>query len=144
MKPNYERILCLVDADDHSRAALALAKIFARERKGTIFLVNAHSIYESPFDPEVARSKAGWSIAEGEATTRKRIEKVAQDQIGSEFPWEVIVHNGVDDILNSVRRHEVDLVILHKRPDSGVREWLVGNTAYQVARRAPCDVLLLA
>ena len=144
MKPNFERILCLVDADDHSRAALALAKDFARERKGTIYLVNAHSIYESPFDPEVGRSKAGWSIAEGEETTRKRIEKVGREQIGDDFRWEVIIHNGVEDILNNVLRHEIDLVILHKRPESGVREWLVGNTAYQVARRAPCDVLLLA
>lgn len=46
-------------------------------------------------------------------------------------------------IVNYAYTHEVDLIVLNSRGESGWTQWLIGSIAEQILRTSPCPVLVV-
>lgn len=136
------RILVPVDFSEHSLRALKYAIELAREHESEVVLV--HVVAPLP------RGAARWSDAtkllehHGEKASKqlKRFEKEATHlypQCRSELYFGV-VHEVIEEL---VRKLKVDLVVISMRGQKPLLDLLIGGTADQLLRRAPCPVLRL-
>lgn len=56
---------------------------------------------------------------------------------------QVLVGTPRDEIIAEARRHKADLIVMATRGRRGLARWLLGSTAEQVVRHAPCPVLVV-
>ena len=137
-----ERILVPVDFSEHSLTALKYAIELAREHESEVVLV--HVVEPLP------RGAARWSDAtslleqygEKASNELKRFEEEAtqlypkcRSELYFGVPHEVIV-----EVVNKIK---VDLIVISMRGRAPLLDLLIGGTADQLLRRAPCPVLRL-
>jgi len=132
----FKRILCPMDFDANSNAALALAREIAVQNRATIYLV--HIVPLPPPGPEIG----AWSgmLARD---CKKRLEQVAERRLGGKVPYQVHVKAGRPDVdvLNFVSRLRADVVVMATHGRRGLKRFLLGSVAERVVREASCPVL---
>lgn len=76
---------------------------------------------------------------------RRHLEKMVIDQVPPDVPAdaEILSGNAVDEIIRYSRDVNADLIVMATHGRSGVSHMLMGSTAEQVVRKAPCPVLTL-
>jgi len=76
---------------------------------------------------------------------RRHLEKLVLDQVPRDVPAdaEVLSGNAVDEVIRYARDVNADLIVMATHGRSGVSHMLMGSTAEQVVRKAPCPVLTL-
>jgi len=76
---------------------------------------------------------------------RRHLEKMVIDQVPPDVPAdaEILSGNAVDEIIRFSRDVNADLIVMATHGRSGVSHMLMGSTAEQVVRKAPCPVLTL-
>ncbi|HYB90526.1 MAG TPA: universal stress protein [Candidatus Binataceae bacterium] len=132
----FKRILCPMDFDANSNAALALAQRIAVQNHASIHLV--HIVPLPPPGPEIG----AWSgmLARD---CKKKLEQIARRKLGDKVQYEVHVKAGRPDVdvLNAVKRLRADLVVMATHGRSGLKRFFLGSVAEKVVREAGCPVL---
>ncbi|MFB3818513.1 MAG: universal stress protein [Candidatus Methylomirabilales bacterium] len=136
------RILCPVDLSPESLAAIPYAAELAA-RFGSELTV-LHAVYD-PLEggagahahPSLGRLRAEM-LREAEARLR---EHLADALPGGAARLEVVLGRPVPQILRHVRAHGTDLLVLGTKRRSGLEHLILGDTAEQLVRAAPCPVL---
>jgi nucleotide-binding universal stress UspA family protein len=138
-------ILVPVDFSSCSREGLRYAITFANEFGARIILQHATylgyiyssegiALYDIPALQEAARENA-------ERQMRKLVRTVKFGQL----KFETVLTEGspVLDICAFAKDHDVDLIITSTHGLTGLQHVLIGSIAEQVARHAPCSVLVV-
>jgi nucleotide-binding universal stress UspA family protein len=76
---------------------------------------------------------------------RRHLEKMVIDKVPPDVPAdaEILSGNAVDEIIRFSRDVNADLIVMATHGRGGVSHMLMGSTAEQVVRKAPCPVLTL-
>ena len=129
-----ETVVVGVDGSEPSRAALEHAA--ESHPEATVHV------------PETTTEDLGTSGgAEGESERRGRLildeaTEVASDH-GVEVVTEMLYRSAPNSIASYAGEVNADLVVIGSRGRSGVRRILLGSTAEEVVRRAPCPVTVV-
>ena len=129
-----ETVVVGVDGSEPSRAALEHAA--ESHPEATVHV------------PETTTEDLGTSGgAEGESERRGRLildeaAEVASDH-GVEVVTEMLYRSAPNSIVSCADEVNADLVVFGSRGRSGVRRILLGSTAEEVVRRAPCPVTVV-
>jgi universal stress protein A len=138
----FHNILCPVDFDVHSGAALDLAVDLAVQNNARLQILNVAplplgggELSPVPLDP--------YPLIEENA--RKNLEQFALEHAGNRVHYETLVTSGdpATYILNAIRNLKIDLVVMGSHCRSGVRHFLLGSVAERIVRESPAPVLVL-
>ncbi len=81
--------------------------------------------------------------AEIRNTSREQIETLRREVVGDTLPSRVLVREGTPfvEIIRAATEEAVDLIVIATHGHSGLKHLLMGSTAENVVRKAPCAVL---
>jgi nucleotide-binding universal stress UspA family protein len=136
-------IVVATDFSPTAELAIARAKELAREHGARIVLV--HAITLQPFaagGPELGTLPRDFEYQVREASA-KRLEDLAEEIRGEGIEVEAKVHSGLPAATaNSVAEEaRADLMVIGTRGLSGFKHLVLGSTAEEIIRHAPCPVL---
>jgi universal stress protein A len=136
----FSRILCPLDFDRDSDAALALALKLAEQNHASLILLNvaplpigATEMSPVPLDPYPF-----W-----EKTCRARLEKIGREVVDGKVPYETLIASGdpAAGIIATIGETGSDLVVMGTHGRTGISRVLLGSVAEKVVREAPVPVL---
>lgn len=138
-----ERLLVPIDFSECSRKALAYAVPFAEQFQSSLIL-----LYVAQVNYVVGEFGAiDFPVVETEvrANAEKELARLAQQQIGEQWPTETLVRVGrpVQEIVTTARDKQVDLIIMATHGHTGLKHILLGSVTENVVRYAPCPVLVV-
>jgi nucleotide-binding universal stress UspA family protein len=136
-----KRILVPIDFSACSKKALRYAIPFAEQFKASLTL-----LYVVQVNYAVGELGAiDVSMLEGEMRQQaaQRLSGLVEDEVRKRVPVEAMVRTGrpVAEIVRAARELEADLIIVSTRGYTGLKHVLLGSTAENVLRHAPCPVL---
>jgi nucleotide-binding universal stress UspA family protein len=137
------RVVVGVDGSPSSVAALRWALTEGTLRKATVEVVHA---WEAPpaFDPIVGGFP--YDVAEVQSTARQRIDELIDDAVAATGATDVSVERTVAaggpaaSVLDAAEG--ADLVVIGRRGVGGFARLLLGSVSENVARHAPCPVVV--
>jgi nucleotide-binding universal stress UspA family protein len=142
-KPLFKNILCPVDFSEPSKRALNNAILLARKFKSTLCIL---TVYE----PLVYVSHRINVDLEAENATRLRRAKNEMktfiqefDLDGVDYKIEVRSGNVDDKILNTIKKQQIDLLIMGTNGRSGLSRFFMGSVTEKVIREMPCSFITL-
>jgi nucleotide-binding universal stress UspA family protein len=143
MRYPYKRILCPVDFDDNSMAALAHARRLAIDMGATILLVHVLPILPLLSDHGIA----GGDIEGPEQEAQRLLNDIARRQL-SRIKVEIHTHISFasevpKSILASARELAADLIVMATHGRTGIKHLFFGSVTEAVVRNALCPVLTL-
>lgn len=132
--PRLFRILVPLDFSGKSRQALRYAVPIAQK-----FSARIHLVHVLPDPGKTAKDEL----------TRQRLAALKRLGVTGEqlVPPRILAASAVlhgdpaDEILALARREAIDLIVLTTKGRSGLKRVLVGSTAEQIMREAPCPVM---
>jgi nucleotide-binding universal stress UspA family protein len=137
----FERVLVPTDGGDGAGRALDLAIDIARTYGATLYVVYVVDLHRLPIDED----SDTWLIhqaleSEGESTTaalKERTERPGVERV------ETAVLEGTPHraILDYVRDHDIDLVVMRTHGRRGLSHFLLGSVTERVIRTASVPVL---
>jgi nucleotide-binding universal stress UspA family protein len=138
-----ERLLVPIDFSDCSRKALAYAVPFAEQFQSALIL-----LYVVQLNYVVGEFGAiDFPVVESEvrANAEKELARLAQQQIGEQWPTQTLVRVGrpVQEIVTVAREKDVDLIVMATHGHTGLKHILLGSVTENVVRYAPCPVLVV-
>ena len=139
----YRTILCPVDFNDNSIAALAHARRLAADMGAKI-----HLLHVLPILPTFADRVGGVAIDENAELEAQRRLKDIQRRNFSRIPSEIHTHIGFvsevpKNIVAFARKLEADLIVMATHGRGPVTHLLFGSVTEAVVRNAICPVLTL-
>jgi nucleotide-binding universal stress UspA family protein len=138
---HLKNILVPLDFSETSLKALQYAVPFAKQFGAKLTLV--HVVEPLAFTPELAvPAPLG---GEHLAAVQAQLAEIRTKRIPEDLPVKTIVrHNFIfDGILEAARETSADLIITSTHGLTGLRHLLMGSTAENIVRRAPCPVLVV-
>jgi nucleotide-binding universal stress UspA family protein len=138
-----QRVLVPIDFSDHSRDALAYAQELAALYGGSLQVVHA---IEEPVYPYFYAPAGGFSVLRELDELRQRtdeaLDRLLSESPGPEVPVEKSVVTGrpAVEIARFAEDQQTDLIVIASHGLTGLERLLVGSTAEQVVRLAPCPV----
>jgi nucleotide-binding universal stress UspA family protein len=139
----YRTILCPVDFNDNSIAALAHARRLAADMGAKI-----HLLHVLPILPTLADRGGGVAIEEdAEQEAQRRLKDIQRRNL-SRIPCEIHTHIAfVSEVPRSIlalaRKLEADLIVMATHGRGPVTHLLFGSVTEAVVRNATCPVLTL-
>jgi universal stress protein A len=132
-----KRILVPVDFSECSKKAVTYAAAFAKQFDAELILL--HVVQPYPIVPEMATVDVDM-VQEG----RKQRE-VLRLTIGDALPVSTAMRSGpaAAEIVRAARELGSDLIVLSTQGHTGITRVILGSTAEQVVRLAPCPVLVV-
>ena len=141
------KILVPTDFSDCARQALRLAVPFARQFNASLTVLFVAQFYFASPDAvdlnlPALESKMRRS---GEKQLATLVHREIESQVESQVPVETLVRSGqpAKEIVDVARAMDIDLIILSTHGRSGLAHFLLGSTAEQVVRQAPCPVFVV-
>ena len=136
----FRKILCPVDFDDNSMAALDFAADLACERNATLYIIH---VVRAPFKPSevpVEPQGAAW-----ESEARARLDAVARQHVNGKANFSLVVKTGdpFTAIMQAQRELNPDSVVMATHGRTGVGHFLLGSVAQRVVRESSCPVVTL-
>jgi nucleotide-binding universal stress UspA family protein len=138
---SLRNILFLTDFSAPSEVALPFAAAIARRYGAKVYSLHA-------FEPDpLVYTTPELAIAAMEAAEENA--QVAMLQVESQFsglPHETILERGLgvwDAVQQSIREHEIDLIVLGTHGRTGAEKLLLGSVAEEIFRRSPVPVLTI-
>ena len=134
----FKKILCPVDFDRNSIAALDLALKLAQRDRATVCILHVAAVSIIP--PSVADFPPGW-----EQTAKARLEKIARERLDDAVPYETLVRIGepAPEIAEAAEELDVDLVVMATHGRGGVPRLLLGSVVESVMRHSPRPLLIV-
>jgi len=135
--PRFGKILCPVDFDPNSIAALDIACELAQERKATVEVLHVVPI---PLGPEVAIP-----FDKLERMARARLERLARQKINPKLRYTIHVKTGdpAGEVIHLANQTDADLIVMATHGRRGLRRLMLGSVAERVVREAHCPVLTI-
>ncbi len=135
---SYQRILCPVDFDDNSLAALAAATDLARSSDGTVFVLHVVPMIVQPtampvyVDIYQSQETSAWS----------RLKDIARKDLAG-VKYELLVQMGepAGSIIRTEKKVKPDLIVMSTHGRRGFSRFFLGSVAEVVLREASCPVL---
>lgn len=140
----FRKILCPVDFDENSMAALDLACKLAAQNDAPVCLMHVvpFPLAASEIGPLPSESLPVW-----ERGAQARLEQVARERIPATVRCEVMSRSGqpVEVIVGAEAELGADLVVMatHGRSRSAVGRFFMGSVAERVVRESLCPVLVV-
>jgi universal stress protein A len=137
----FRRILCPVDFDENSMAAVDLACVIAAQNGAQLYLMHV-----DPFPIGATEIMLpSEPIPAWEEGSKLKLEKIAEERIPEAIASETVTRSGVpaEQIVRAVVELNIDLVVMatHGRERSAIGHFLLGSVAERVVRESPCPVL---
>lgn len=140
MSSSYQRILCPVDFDENSLAALNAAADLARRSDGTVFVLHVVPMIVQPtampvyVDIYKTQEETAWT----------RLKEIARKDL-SGLKYELLVHMGepAGTILRTEKKVNPDLLVMATHGRRGFSRFFLGSVAEVVLREASCPVLTI-
>lgn len=134
----FKKILCPVDFDDNSMAALDTAAELARDNDALLYLM--HVIFVPVTAPAFPLEPYASVSAE---PAKLHLEKIARERLGRKVRHEIVVKIGTpaDQISAAAEDLDVDLIVMATHGRSGVAHLFLGSVAEKVIRSAGRSVL---
>ena len=136
--PRFRNILCPIDFEKNSIAALEIACELAEERGATIHLLHVARVPSQdmnvplPFDADPRWERAA----------RARLEQVAREQLqGVRYKVHVISGTPDDDVVRMAHDLNAELVVMATHGRKGLSHFVLGSVAERVMREVDCPVL---
>ncbi len=140
MELKCQKILCPVDFDDNSLAALDSAAEIAGKNAGTVFLLHVIPMVVQPMGmpPEVGL------YDEQEKVARARLSEIEHERLaGVSHESMTCVGDPAPSILKMQRKLGADLIVIGTHGRRGLSRLFLGSVAEHVIREAPCPVLTI-
>ncbi|HZO82282.1 MAG TPA: universal stress protein [Candidatus Binataceae bacterium] len=135
----YRVILCPVEFDETSLAALRHARALADAAGATL-----HLLHVVPIIPTVSEVVSDLEPG-GEASAQQRLRDLAERELpGAKFELHTRVALSSDiarHILAAARELDADLIVIATHGRSGLAHFLLGSVTEAVVRNASCPVL---
>lgn len=137
-----KQILVPIDFSQCSLKALRYAVAFARQFKASITVLYVVQQYYLPGDFTGGLDYASLEKEIEENSTRE-LEAIARKEIGKAAKWVVELRMGrpVDQITKVADELNADLIVISTHGHTGLKHVVLGSTAENVVRHAPCPVL---
>jgi nucleotide-binding universal stress UspA family protein len=138
---HLKNILVPLDMSEMSLKALQYAVPFAQQFGAKLTLL--HIVQPAAHTPELPCPAP--LAAEHFAALERQLEEIRTTKVPPELPADTCVrHNFVfDGILEVAREICADLIITTTHGHTGLRHLLMGSTAENIVRKAPCPVLVV-
>jgi len=140
---SIENILLATDFSASSRAATAYAMGLARRFGSKIKLAHV-------FDPSIVTAYEeaiiGFPPALRREVTEESMERLQTSFLDSGIKTQILIsegHQPAKELLKIAREEEVDLIVAGTESKTGIDRLLLGSTAEQLIRNAPCPVLTI-
>jgi nucleotide-binding universal stress UspA family protein len=136
--PRFRNILCPIDFEKNSIAALEIACELAEERGATIHLLHVARVPSQDMDvPLPFDADPRW-----ERAARARLEQVAREQLqGVRYKVHVISGTPDDDVVRMAYELNAELVVMATHGRKGLSHFVLGSVAERVMREVDCPVL---
>jgi nucleotide-binding universal stress UspA family protein len=135
----FSTVLCPVDFDPNSLAALAIACENAAESGGKLFLLHVVPISV----PAIGQPIVIEPLTGAEHDAQERLERIAREKLAGKVAYETIAVTG-DPALEIVRvaaELNVDVIVMATHGRAGLSHLFLGSVAERVVRDSPRPVL---
>jgi nucleotide-binding universal stress UspA family protein len=137
----FRKILCPIDFDANSPAALEFAGKIALETGAKIYLLHVvpWTVAEVPID-------ASQVLAELKQSATMRLGQLAKEKLNGRVANEIVVTIATDpgsEVARIAKEWKADVVIMATHGRRGLSHLVLGSVAERVVREAPCPVLSL-
>ncbi len=134
-----KHILCCVDGSDHADVALASVAELAKNLSVdlSILIVNptfGHSLK----GPQVLI----WTENEAQATLAEASEKATANGLKLANTTVVVAHDVSTGIIDHALAHGIDAIVVGTGNKRGLSRLFLGSVAMEVAKKAPCTVII--
>lgn len=137
----YKQILVAVDSSEYSERALAHAETLARAFDAQLSLVHVFpslttKVGSSDYDIVLdERKEAGRQVLEAMQAKLEDRERVV--------PTKLVEGPEAEALVNTAEAQQADLIVMGSRGLGAMAGVLLGSVSRQVARHAPCSVLIV-
>lgn len=141
---NIKTILFPTDFSEFNKVALEYASRLAAESGAMLYIVHADEMeqlaavmvdsaypYPSPWDDE------------GRREAHRKLKKVLPTVPGVKYQHCFLRGTPTGEIVSFAKEEGVDLIVMASHGRTGLRRLLMGSTAENVMRHAPCPVLIV-
>lgn len=134
--PIFHRILCPIDFDDNSLAALRLGARLAERDQATLYLMHVIRIVEE------ATVAAPAIFERDERTAQAELQKIAESQLRG-ISHQVLLRYGnpAEQIIAAESEIDAELVVMATHGRTGISHLFFGSVAERVVRESTCPVL---
>lgn len=138
----FERILVPLDGSPRSEQALALAAHIARAQHSSILLLRSVEVLSIYSMQTVGMMEHIQRLEEQGALNY--LNQIKASSVLEHIPTTVQVYVGSPAlaILDVVKQHTIDLVVLCSHGYTGLKHWALGSVAQRIARSCPVPVLI--
>ena len=142
----FGKILCPVDFDDNSMAALDVACKVAAQNDASLCLIHVIPFPVAPLAPgDVGAVPSSFPVWEQGAIAE--LEQIGRQRIPSTIRCEFVSEIGLpaEGIVGAEAERGIDLVVMatHGRSRSALGHFFVGSVAERVVRESLCPVLVV-
>jgi nucleotide-binding universal stress UspA family protein len=134
----FRTILCPIDFDENSMAALDTAVDLARQNDGTVLVLHVVPMIIAPTGMPVYVD-----LYKGQdEVARTKLKEIAHKRLGG-IKYELLTHVGepAGTILNAEKRTKADLIVMATHGRRGFSRFFLGSIAELVLRESTCPVL---
>ncbi len=136
----YKTILCPVDFDDNSLAALDKAVELANHFKSAVLLLHVLPIVINI--GEIPPPRALYE--DQEKAARAKLEDIAKAKLaGLGHQSLLYVGDIISSILEAQKQHRPDLLVIATHGRKGLKRLVLGSVAEGIVRKATCPVLTI-
>jgi nucleotide-binding universal stress UspA family protein len=139
MLTNFKRVLCPVQFDKNSAAALAIAKEIAQQNSGKLFVLYSVSPHADP-----TRVGGPAMAAHDEKVAEQEMARLKREMLTDvEHEAIIVIGNPAEEIVKAEHEYGVDLVVMATHGRTGVSHLVLGSVAERVVRESVCAVLTI-
>lgn len=138
---HLKRILVPLDFSEHSLKGLRYAIPFAESFGAKLTIL--HVIPPPVYSAEVVMVDPGQP--ELSYFAEKQLKAIREQMVPAHLETELVLRHtfAFDGILEAARENEADLIIVTTHGRTGMKHFMMGSTAENIVRRAPCPVLVV-
>lgn len=139
MQKLFKKILCPIDFDENSIAALDLARDLAADGDATLYVLHVVRLVM------VGLPKEFHAYPRTEPEARARLHDIAREHLAGKVRYEQIAATGdpASEILRAVKELGVDSVVMATHGRTGLDHFFLGSVAERVVRESPRPVLTI-
>ncbi|MCK5350010.1 MAG: universal stress protein [Desulfobacula sp.] len=142
MRIKPKKIMCAIDFSDFTNSILSYGKSLASEFGSTLYL--CHIVSGALMVSSFGHSYIAYTDVKGDRIrhAKDRLKKIAE---ASDIDCEIIVSYGhaADEIDQTARKNNVDMIIAATHGGSGVKRFLIGSVTDRLVKILSCPLLVL-